>query len=234
MTNKLDGLKSYDKKAKKQFSFDRFQWVLPGTLARSSAPGYRGGDREHTVKPFDVGFLRGNQIVCVISANEYELDKKGRESLARVGIEFHHFGLADFGAPTPKRLREIADLIEACRNRSKNPGATLIYCGFGQGRTGTYVAGWAMLNRLANRPDKNTMCSLSFLKMHFGVEEPAQAQAIKAVATGKKLSEVSMPAVFSGIAALGSGPVTLPLPPSSGASFTGPKPYSSGFSTIEF
>ena len=113
--------------------------------------------------------------------------------------------------PTPAQLRTVADLIEHNRTRPQDPGATLIYCGAGQGRTGTYVAGWAMLKYLDNVLDKKSMLNLNFLSRQFGVERSEQALAVKAVVTGQRLSQVSMPgnaglAAFNGHSDTVGGP----------------------------
>ena len=205
------GLNPFSSSAKKEVSFGCFQWVLPGTLARSTQPGYTGTDNDHTVKPFDVTFLRLKKIVCIISANSRDMLQGGRDLLKDAGIDFYQFKLVDFTAPTPAQLRTVADLIEHNRTRPQNPGATLIYCGAGQGRTGTYVAGWAMLKYLDNVLDRKLMLSLGFLWRQFGVERPEQALAVKAVVTGQRLSQVSMPgnvglAAFNGVPDTFSGP----------------------------
>ena len=202
MTKPVVGLNRYDPKAKRQLAFARFQWVLGGTLARSAQPNYVGPkDADHTVRPFDVTFLQLNKIVCVISANSCDMNPKGRALLKAAGIDFYHAKVTDHAAPTPEQLQEVANRIEGYRTRKDNPGATLVYCGYGQGRTGTYVAGWAMLKHMENRLDKKGMCTLSFLWSQFGVEKQAQVQVIKAVATGRRLSQVSMPgnAIFASV-----------------------------------
>ena len=258
MTTPIPGLNQCNRKAPRKFSFDRFQWVLDGTLARSGQPGYTGGaDADHTIKPFDLGFLRGNRIVCVISANRRNMDAEGMRLLSGAGIYFHHADIEDFKPPTPAQVRTVADTIEHYRTRSKNPGATLIYCGFGEGRTGAYVAGWAMLKYMANLPDpeKKKMCSFRFLRNQFGVERADQAQMIKAVVTGRRFSEVSLGSMpdnaflfnFGGPSGPGnaplpsfggfSGPGNVPLPSfgsNGGGSFKGPKPGFSGFDSDMF
>ena len=172
MTDELNGLNSYDADAGKDCAFDRFQWVRAGKLARSSQPNYDGRDQVHSVSQQDVAFLQLMKISCVISANECDMDTAGRTALKNGGISFHRFKVPDFGAPAADRFRAVADLIEA------NTG-TLIYCGYGQGRTGTYVAGWA---KLKHRPAIKGLNDFQFLKKHFGVEKPGQAQAINALA----------------------------------------------------
>ena len=244
MTTQPTGLNRYNRKASQKFCFPRFQWVLDGVLARSGQPGYKGynKDEDHTIKPYELGFLRANRIVCVISANSRYMDTDGMQRLFGAGIEFHHLGIADYKAPTPAQLQAVAETVEECRTRRKNRGATLIYCGFGEGRTGTYVAAWAMLKHLADlpAPDKRKMCSFRFLREQFGVERAPQAQMIKAVVTGRRFSQVSVGSVPDtfGIGSMPGnaappnpgafsmpGNVSLPKFGSGGSSpFQGPKP----------
>ena len=211
MTKPVPGLNPYRSDAKRELAFVRFQWVLPGTLARSGQPNYTGTDADHTVRPFDVTFLQLNKIVCVVSANSRDMSGEGKDRLAKAGIHFHHARMEDFGAPTPAQLHEVANLIERHRTREQNPGASLVYCGFGEGRTGTYVAGWAMLKHMENRLDKKAMCGLNSLRTQFGVENQAQALVINAVATGRRLSQVSQ-ASIAPLPGLGSGSFKGPTP----------------------
>ena len=207
----IPGLNPYGGTFKKEFSFSRFQWVLPGAVARSAQPGYGAGDQPHTVKPFDVKFLQLNKITCVISANEYDMDAEGSKRLNAGGIDFVHAPVKDFSAPMPEILRLIANTIENCRTRKRNPGATLVYCGYGQGRTGTYVAAWAMIKHMAGRPEIKDMCTHAFLHTQFGVEKPEQSRAV-CLAAGL---------TFNGGGAGGAGGGSAP-------SFTGPPGYTSG------
>lgn len=171
MANELNGLNSYDAGAGKSCAFDRFQWVLEGKLARSSQPNYGGRDQVHTVGQQDVTFLQLMKIKCVISANEHEMNDAGRNALSGAKIAFHRFRVPDFGVPTADDFKAVANLID------QHP-ATLIYCGYGQGRTGTYVAGWA---KLKHRPLVKGLDNPKFLEDRFGVEKPGQCQAIKSL-----------------------------------------------------
>ena len=147
---------------------------------RSSAPGYTGGDKPHTIKAMDAGYLRGNRVHCVISFNHCAMDGEGKERLRKAGIAFFNFKIVDFAAPTSEQLNEVADLIEFYRSKG---GATSLFCGYGEGRTGTFVAAWAILmymrqNKVANISE---LCRFSPLKENFGVETMAQADAVRAV-----------------------------------------------------
>lgn len=196
MANKVHGLNRYKYTDKNAFSFGNFQWVLEGTLARSAQPGYVAPlDADHKLEPIDVRLLQDNKIVCVISANNCAMSDKGKELLKAAGIDFYNFKVEDGHAPKVQQLKEAADLIEEHCNRKQNYGATLVYCGYGQGRTGTFVAAWALMKHIAGRPGVNVdeLCTRTFLRDAFGVEQSGQDLAIKAAVKGRRLSQVSMP-----------------------------------------
>ena len=173
-------------------------------LARSSQPGYPAGDSGHTLREWDVGFLRANKIVCFISANERNMDADSKARLAKAGIEFHDCKVKDYTATTVRQLTDAAALIEACRTRDINPGATLLYCGHGQGRTGTFVAAWALKKFLAGDPavsGANTFNLASFLKPNFGVERDAQAWAVTNYVTDAVIP-VALPTAAAGVSGI--------------------------------
>ena len=177
MSNQLNKLNKYNKhpetekmytgKSGREHAFQRFQWVLDGKLARSARPYYSGA-KGHTLERHDVYFLATQGITCVISAYQTDMDEAGKTALRKAGIAFHSFPVPDFKAPTAWELWEAARLIDAHRT-------TLFYCGYGEGRTGTFVAAWA---KLKQTPLIKGMNDFGFLKANFGVERPCQAQIL--------------------------------------------------------
>ena len=181
--NQFHGLNSYKStKGVKKFSFTNFKWALKGAVARGSQPGYTFvEDTPHTITKMEATFLKHNKIACVISANKKDLDQAGKENLRAAGIGFYNFKVKDFTAPADHQLVRAARAIEYYKTQGR---ATLVYCGFGEGRTGTFIAAWAMLHYLKNKPGANvgSICNRSSLEKHFGVEKEAQVQAVRAVA----------------------------------------------------
>ena len=179
MANPTGKLNPYDKGAKSEdmfignmkgkISIKRFQWVLEGKLARCAQPGYGTGDQPHSVNRHDAYFLSSKNITRVISVNACAMTQAGQTALNNAGIAFHHFPVPDYQAPTAWELWEVARLIETGR------GATVVYCGYGQGRTGTFVAGWA---KLKIKPAIKGMDKRQFLKENFGVEANCQFQVL--------------------------------------------------------
>lgn len=155
----------FDENASANGTFQRFQWVVPKTLARSSQPNYNGHDGPHSIGEAELGVLRVEQIRLVVSANSCQLDEASKQRLKNGGIEYHHFPVPDFTAHTKKQLSKAAKLI------SKHPPA-LVFCGYGQGRTGTIVAAWALqTGKMPTRTD-------AFLKEFFGVETAEQCAVL--------------------------------------------------------
>ncbi|ABC31414.1 predicted protein-tyrosine phosphatase [Hahella chejuensis KCTC 2396] len=216
------GLNSYLRNSgAAQFGFKNFQWVLPGVLVRSSQPNYAGHDQPHTLSFVQVDFLKKKGVTCIISSNEYALEEHSKTLLKTYGISYYHFKIADFKAATPAQLINAAEIIEA----NKKKGATLVHCGFGEGRTGTIVAGWAMTKHMKTQAgaDINTMCSASSLRTNFGVETPDQVESIRAAAKlpSSYPETIPLPLGLSSAASFGGAM-------GSGPSFIGPK--GSGFS----
>lgn len=211
MANPLNKLNKYDRhpkteqvytgKSKREHAFERFQWVLEGKLARSARPYYTGA-KGHTLERHDVYFLATQGITCVISAYQTDLDDAGKNALTRAGIAFHSFPVPDFKAPTAWELWEAARLIHEHRT-------TLVYCGYGEGRTGTFVAAWA---KLRHTPLVKGLNDLASLRENFGVERPCQAQILNtlvpnapAPAYARTITQPAGPAV-SGIGLSGAAP----------------------------
>ena len=204
------GLNQYQSNLVTERGFRNFQWVLNGVLARSAQPNYTGSDRPHELSYLQADFLKKKGITCLISSNKYALPAHSKTLLSTHGIAYYHFEVEDYTAARPEQLRRAADIVEI--NRKK--GATLIHCGYGEGRTGTMVAAWAMLAHLPSQAGANLdiLCSRNNLKANFGVETADQARNIRIAAR--------LPDTL---------PATLPFPPGlgfSGAGQSAPQPAS--------
>ena len=186
MTDNLFGLNSYVKNANTEMGFTNFQWVLPGKVARASQPGYTGHDAVQNLTMVQVAFLRMKGIRCIVSANEHPVSANSLTLLNNANIHYHHYAIRDFQPATAFQLQNAAQTMQTTLNAG---GAVLVFCGFGQGRTGTFVAGWAMQQYMPrqylpkNRPvNIDAMCNSTFLGAHFGVETAAQVNAIRSAA----------------------------------------------------
>lgn len=113
--------------------FQRFRWVFPGRLARSSAPHYVNNDSDQNMDSEAVDFLVSQGVTNIISFNGHRLSEEEIHHLHHRKISYHHIALPDYTAPT-------LDQLELLHFYFTNGGVALIYCGFGHGRTGTAIS----------------------------------------------------------------------------------------------
>ncbi len=222
MATALFGLNPYSKNARTEMGFSNFQWVITGKLARSSQPGYTGHDGVQNLSLVQVAFLRLKGIRCIVSANEYGITPESSRLLQNANIVHHHYSIKDYTAPTRYQLQNATDVIQTALSRGV---AVLVHCGFGQGRTGTVVAGWAMRWYMPAQPrptarplNIDALCNADFCKANFGVETATQLNAVREAAALPVLDVV--PDAPAAPAQVLSG---LPLPTGSANSWTGPR-----------
>jgi len=120
--------------------FRRFLWVVNGPgerpLARSSAPNYNddiGEDNTQSMDDAAVQFLVARGITNVISMNRVPLSDKEKKRLSDHGISYTHLPVPDFQPPS------LSQLLDA-QNSYTSHSSTLVYCGYGHGRTGTVIS----------------------------------------------------------------------------------------------
>ncbi|PHH74656.1 hypothetical protein CDD80_2937 [Ophiocordyceps camponoti-rufipedis] len=133
--------------------FWRFEWVndflQPGDrLARSSAPHYNCQDCDQKLTPASIKFLKDRKISHVISLNNEATSQSIKRELINNGIAYTALPTRDFEAPTQKDLR---DGYEAFK---KNRHGTLVWCGYGHGRTGTMISALQILSNHDNASGK--------------------------------------------------------------------------------
>lgn len=185
MTDTLYGLNRYRYNPLTEMGFTNFQWVVPGKLARSSQPGYNQSD--DTVQSYSmvqIMFLKLKGIRCIISANELGITAESQRLLTNANIVHHHYSVEDGTPPTAFQLQNAANVMQQAMAAG---GGVLVHCGYGQGRTGAFVAGWAML-KCFNAGDhhrqmsRDEMCNSTFMRDNFGVERDTQVAAVRAAA----------------------------------------------------
>ncbi|WP_290580783.1 dual specificity protein phosphatase family protein [Ketobacter sp.] len=184
MPNTLFGLNCYEDNVQTEMGFKNFQWVHHGRVARASQPNYNNTDRVQEYSMHNILFLKMKGIRCIISANHEGISEESTRKLAAANIAHHHYRVEDFQPPTPAQLQNAANMIQ---HVTQGGGAVLVHCGYGQGRTGTFVAAWAMLKCFDGGDGKRSlsrdqMCDLNFLRTNFGVETQPQVNAIRTAA----------------------------------------------------
>ena len=113
--------------------FRRFEWVIPGRLARSSAPYYNGEDVDENINETSIEFLHDHGIKNIISLNSVELPPRPRGWLRAAKISYSHIKTVECTAMTQEQFDEIW-------NTYNEAGATIVYCGYGDGRTGMAIS----------------------------------------------------------------------------------------------
>jgi protein-tyrosine phosphatase len=113
--------------------FKRFEWVIPGRLARSSAPHYESHDEDQNMDTVAVDFLTRHGITNVINLNSCPLSWTEFSALLSNGITYTHISIEDFHAPT------LSD-FDSLNSSFTDSGTTLVCGGFGHGRIGTVIS----------------------------------------------------------------------------------------------
>ncbi|KAG0639004.1 hypothetical protein HOY80DRAFT_922046 [Tuber brumale] len=113
--------------------FRRFEWVVPGRLARSSAPYYDGEDSDESINETSIEFLHNHEIKNIISLNSVEISPREKGRLRAARISYSHIKAAEGTAVTQEQFGQIW-------NAYNNAGTTIVYCGYGDGRTGMAIS----------------------------------------------------------------------------------------------
>jgi len=92
-------------------------------------------------------FLKGWGIDNIISLNKYPLSTDDVELLHSIQVAYSHIGVEDY---CTTYYRTAGDCHFACiKNKT-----TLVYCGYGHGRTGTAISALQIsMGRRLNRAD---------------------------------------------------------------------------------
>ena len=113
--------------------FRRFKWVIPGRLARSSAPYYDGEDADESINETSIEFLNNYGIKNIISLNSVELSPRQKGRLRAAEITYSHIKAVECTAVTQEQFDQIWNAYDKA-------GATIVYCGYGDGRTGMAIS----------------------------------------------------------------------------------------------
>jgi len=122
----------------------RFAWVTShlqkgDRLARSGAPDFGGEDTDQYLSGRGLQFLKSQGITYVISVNSAAKSKTMERALAKGGIAYTPLPVKDRGAPSLGDYEKGWNEFKAHRT-----GATLVWCGFGHGRTGAMITALQM------------------------------------------------------------------------------------------
>ncbi|POR33691.1 Protein-tyrosine phosphatase [Tolypocladium paradoxum] len=153
----------------------RFEWVTNhfqhgNMVARSSAPHYVAHDSDHMVTPETIKFLNNEGITHVISLNHEAHAHHIKTALANGGIAYTPLPVPDFGPPT------LQDFKKGWEAFVKHRSGTLVWCGYGHGRTGT------MISALQTYAEKEKLSPQALTREDYDnnhVEREAQKQVLE-------------------------------------------------------
>ncbi|KAI0094032.1 hypothetical protein BDY19DRAFT_989549 [Irpex rosettiformis] len=114
---------------------------------RSACPHYKGvpphgaggDDKQQDMDAPAISYLKGKGVKYVISANAIELTPVQKSDLQKAGIGYLWVPVPDFGAPDIAKFKKAHDGYVA------NKSGVHFYCGWGNGRSGTYITGVEIL-----------------------------------------------------------------------------------------
>ncbi|KYK59042.1 hypothetical protein DCS_00169 [Drechmeria coniospora] len=110
-------------------------------LFASSSPNYDGRDSSQRITAGTIEFLRVNGITNVISLNGEANSDHIIRALAAANIAYTPLPVKDFLSPT------LHDLARGWASFLRRRNGTIIWCGYGHGRTGTMVTALQMYSQ---------------------------------------------------------------------------------------
>lgn len=124
---------------------ERFEFVKdhisPGdVLARSSSPYYKSKDSDQKITPETVEAFKALGITHVISSNHEANNPVIKQALADAGIAYTPLPVEDFKPATQEDFKKGWEAFV----KHRGTGGTLVWCGYGWGRTGTMVSALQM------------------------------------------------------------------------------------------
>ncbi|PHH66880.1 hypothetical protein CDD81_5232 [Ophiocordyceps australis] len=155
--------------------FQRFQWVTGSLektdkLARSSAPHYDCQDSNQELTSDSVEYLRRMGVTNVISLNEFA-DSPAIKSVLRANkISYTPLPTDDYKPPS------LVQLLKGYKSFNQaTSGASLVWCGYGFGRSGAMVTAIKMF-REAEKATPTRLSASDFKAEH--VETKSQAAVL--------------------------------------------------------
>ena len=112
-----------------------FTWVIPGKLAGSALPGGLPGAADEYVLS-DLRDLYREGVRCLLSLQR--MPQSFGELCGRVGLEWIHYPIEDFG--TPRDLTGYEAMVDDVVGRMERGVPVCVHCRAGIGRTGMALA----------------------------------------------------------------------------------------------
>ncbi|KAH0593228.1 hypothetical protein MHUMG1_08950 [Metarhizium humberi] len=154
--------------------FHRFEWVtdhvrIGDRLARSSVPYYNSQDSDQILTHESIKFLKQQQITHVISLNHEANAEHIKTALLNNGITYTPLPVMDYTTPT------LEDFKRGYKAFTKYRTGTLVWCGYGHGRTGTMISALQLYVE-KEKPSPQALTRLDYDRNH--VETEGQRQIL--------------------------------------------------------
>ncbi|KJZ68267.1 hypothetical protein HIM_12345 [Hirsutella minnesotensis 3608] len=135
--------------------------------------------------PQSVAFLKSQGITHVIGVNSDAENEEIRSRLRQGGIDYTVLVVADLTSPTVGQLRQAYDAFR------RHKTGTLVWCGYGHGRTGTAVSAIQILSE-TGRGSGYKFTDEDFNKNHVETETQLKTlRALQNLALGNKIDSKS-------------------------------------------
>ncbi|KJZ73962.1 hypothetical protein HIM_06630 [Hirsutella minnesotensis 3608] len=142
------------------------EYLQPGDrLFRSSAPHYSRVDSSQRLTTSSIDELKRLKIKLVISLSSEAKNSEFVRKLRGAGIEYLPLPVKDFDTPS------MSDLEKGYKAFKKFRSGTLVWCGYGHGRTGTMISA-LQIGTQADMPSPQILTSGDYRENH--VETPKQ------------------------------------------------------------
>ncbi|RDA84144.1 hypothetical protein CP532_4528 [Ophiocordyceps camponoti-leonardi (nom. inval.)] len=142
-------------------------------LYRSSAPFYDGVDSSQKYDVRTAKFLQSQGIKTVISLNSHAVSPNFFFLYKGHDVVYVSVPVVDFKAPTVREMDKVWEAYKSNRHR----GGTVIWCGFGHGRTGTAICALEIRAQAEKPRIWRTMLDERHFKTHH-VETPEQLKQL--------------------------------------------------------
>lgn len=134
---------------------------------RSSQPYYQGKDELQKFDTPALKLLDIYNIKCIVSLNENGLQPGADVTLKNKGISYKSLPVKDFSVPTLDQLLTGCDAITTALDKGGN---ALVYCGYGQGRTGVMMTAYQLYS--LKKPSKEKFEELMLVSTYETGQRP--------------------------------------------------------------
>lgn len=167
-------------------------WAKPNkhlNVYRASQPFYDISKGEDTLHTFPMRLIKWlmappRNIRLIVSLNHHPIDPTTQTYFDALKVKFIHVRTPDFGVPDMNEIRDACEFMKRTLDRDES---VLIYCGYGQGRTGTMYSAFEVFDMC--RTSRET--TLDQIIAQSTAETSGQEKMLRALST---LAHIPFPA----------------------------------------